>query len=140
METFEIDRAKSSLKILIAEDDLISQKLTATILSKHGHKVTIVSNGRQALEAFDRELFDLILMDVQMPEMDGLEATRLIREKEKERGGRIPIIAMTAHVVAGDRSQCLEAGMDTYAYKPINQSEFLNMIERLVRTADNNQV
>ena len=92
-----------------------------------------MGDGRQVLEALDRENFDLILMDVQMPEMDGLEATRRVREKEASTGGRIPIVAMTAHAMETDMNRCLAAGMDTYVSKPINIDDFYSTIEALAR-------
>jgi CheY-like chemotaxis protein len=94
-------------------------------------KVVITSNGREALEVIDKERIDLILMDVQMPEMDGLEATELIRDREKGNGGHIPIVAMTAHAMKGDRERCLAAGMDNYVSKPITAEELCSVIENL---------
>lgn len=108
-----------SLKILLAEDNIVNQRLAIGLLEKHGHLVHVVSNGRECVERFRADTFDVILMDVQMPEMDGLEATRAIRQIEFERQTRIPIIAMTAHAMAGDRERCIEAGMDDYLSKPI---------------------
>jgi len=105
-------------RILLAEDNLVNQKLAVRIIEKQGHTVAAVRNGRQAVELAEREAFDLILMDISMPEMDGLEATALLREKHKQER-RIPIIAMTAHALMGDREMCLRAGMDGYLAKPI---------------------
>ncbi|MBW1706988.1 MAG: response regulator [Deltaproteobacteria bacterium] len=126
-----IEEARRRLKILLAEDNIVNQKLAVKMLEKRGHRVVVSSNGRKALEAYEREWFDLILMDVQMPEMDGLEATRAIREKEKERGGHIPIVAMTAHAMKGDREKCLSAGMDDYVPKPIKADELFSVVERV---------
>jgi CheY-like chemotaxis protein len=107
------------LRILLAEDSLVNQKLAVGLLKKDNHLVIVANNGREAVHAVLSQPFDLVLMDVQMPEMDGFEATRLIREREKETGGHVPIIAMTAHAMKGDREKCLEAGMDEYISKPI---------------------
>jgi signal transduction histidine kinase/DNA-binding response OmpR family regulator len=124
------------LKILLAEDSLVNQKLATAVLEKRGHAVTVVNNGREALAALDSRPFDLVLMDVQMPEMDGFEATREIRAKEKHTGKHIPIIAMTAHALKGDRERCLEAGMDDYVAKPIHAKELFQAIEALLAPAD----
>jgi signal transduction histidine kinase len=121
-----------SLNILLAEDTLVNQQLLSIILQRGGHVVTVVDNGRDAVAAYDREPFDLILMDVHMPEMDGFEATQAIREKEKTTALRIPIVALTASGQGGDRERCLDAGMDAYLTKPIQALELLGMISRLV--------
>jgi CheY-like chemotaxis protein len=102
------------------------------LLQKAGHEVAVVNNGREALAALAKETFDLVLMDVQMPEMDGLEATAQWRECEKGTGRHMPIIAMTAHAMAGDRERCLEAGMDAYVSKPIQARELWKALEELV--------
>ena len=106
--------AERSLHVLLAEDNAVNQKLAARILEKHGHSVVIAANGREALAAFTREAFDLILMDVQMPLMNGYEASQAIRTQEQGGGGHIPIVALTAHAMKGDREICLQAGMDDY--------------------------
>jgi CheY-like chemotaxis protein/nitrogen-specific signal transduction histidine kinase len=116
------------LRILLAEDSLVNQKLAVALLEKQGHWVTVVNDGREAVAASDREEFDLILMDVQMPVMDGLEACAAIRKREAETGGHIPIIAMTAHALKGDRQRCLDAGMDGYVSKPIRVQELYTAI------------
>jgi signal transduction histidine kinase/ligand-binding sensor domain-containing protein/DNA-binding response OmpR family regulator len=113
------------LRILLAEDNVVNQKVAERLLEKHGHQVTLVLNGRQALAALDQENFDVVLMDVQMPEMDGFEATSAIRAKESRAGSHIPIIAMTAHAMTGDRERCLAAGMDGYVSKPIHPKELM---------------
>ena len=111
------------LSILLAEDGRANQRLARALLERWGHTVTIAENGRIALALWQQERFDLILMDVQMPELDGLEATREIRAHEEVRGGRIPIVAMTARAMKGDRERCLEAGMDDYVAKPVRREE-----------------
>jgi CheY-like chemotaxis protein len=110
---------------LLAEDGLANQKLAVGLLEKWGLGVTVVANGIEAIEAWERSPFDLILMDLQMPEMDGITATKIIREREREKGTHIPIVAMTAHALAGDRERCLESGMDGYVSKPIRRSELV---------------
>ena len=126
------------LKILVAEDTPFNQKFILRLLENWNHQTTLVENGCQALEAFKREPFDIVLMDVQMPEMDGLETTRKIREWESGMGKSefksIPIIALTAHVVKGDRERCLEAGMDEYVSKPIDTDKLFEAIEKLTHT------
>jgi two-component system sensor histidine kinase/response regulator len=112
-------RNQPPLRILLAEDNLVNQKLTIRLLEKRGHTVVVVKTGKEALAAWKGESFDVILMDVQMPEMDGFEATSAIREAERITGGHTPIIAMTAHAMTGDRQRCLTAGMDGYISKPI---------------------
>ncbi len=117
-----------SLRVLLAEDSLMNQKLAVGLLTKWGHTVHVVANGRAAVEAWQRETFDLILMDVQMPEMNGLEATALIRQREAQTGSHIPIIALTAHALQGDRDQCLASGMDSYVPKPLRHLDLLEAI------------
>ncbi len=107
------------LRILLVEDNSVNQLLALRMLEKRGHAVTVVGNGREALDALETGLFDLVFMDVQMPIMDGLEATAAIRAKEKKSGGHVPIVAMTAHAMAGDEERCIAAGMDGYLSKPI---------------------
>ncbi len=127
-----IRESERCLSILLAEDNPVNQKLATRLLQKMGHTVTVAHNGRQAVEAYVRDHYDLILMDVQMPEMDGFEATAAIREREKTQDSKpIPIIAMTAHAMAGDRERCLDAGMDGYVAKPIKMQEIFNAIENL---------
>ncbi len=124
--------ALRGLRVLLAEDSLVNQKLAAALLEKWGHKVTVVDNGRAAIAAAGRQPFDLVLMDVQMPEMDGLEATSIIRDNEKRTGRHVPIVAMTAHALKGDRERCLEMGMDEYVAKPIHAKQLFNVIETLL--------
>ncbi|HKX32636.1 MAG TPA: response regulator, partial [Blastocatellia bacterium] len=116
--------------ILLAEDNAINQKLAVRLLEKRGHSVTVVNNGLEAVAAIEHERFDLILMDVQMPELNGYEATMEIRERERLDGGHIPIIAMTANAMKGDRERCLESGMDAYVSKPIKPEELFAAIEQ----------
>ncbi|PYP89872.1 MAG: hybrid sensor histidine kinase/response regulator [Blastocatellia bacterium AA13] len=120
------------LRILIAEDNEVNQKVAEAILTQHGHTVSLAANGRLAVEAFEREEFDLILMDVQMPEMTGFEAVGAIRRAERASGTHIPIMAMTAHAMQGDRERCLEAGMDGYLSKPIRANDLIRSIEELM--------
>jgi CheY-like chemotaxis protein len=124
------DSMRNKLTILLAEDNVINQKVAVSILEKRGHEVQTVGNGREALQALACERFDVVLMDVQMPEMDGLEATAAIREMEKGTGRRIPIVAMTAHAMKGDRERCLGAGMDDYVSKPVEPKSLNAVIEQ----------
>jgi signal transduction histidine kinase/ActR/RegA family two-component response regulator len=119
-------------RILLAEDNPINQQLARRMLEKQGHYVGLASNGKEAVDAMAAEPFDLILMDVQMPEMSGFEATRLIRDSERTSGSHIPIIAMTAHAMKGDRERCLSAGMDGYLAKPVRAAEVLRMLAEFV--------
>jgi CheY-like chemotaxis protein len=120
----------TGLHILLAEDNRVNQTLAMRLLEKHGHTVVIAVDGRATLAALDRESFDLVLMDVQMPEMDGFEATAVIRAREKDIGGHIPIVAMTARAMSGDREKCITTGMDDYVSKPISLSELSAAIGR----------
>ncbi len=119
------------LDILLAEDNLINQKIAVRLLEKAGHRVRVTGNGKEALAALEREAFDLVLMDVQMPEMGGFEATGIIREREKGSGRHVPVIAMTAHAMKGDRERCLAAGMDDYLAKPVQREELLRVLGTL---------
>jgi CheY-like chemotaxis protein len=114
------------LNVLVAEDNLVNQRVVVRLLEKYGHAVTVAGDGRQALAALDRDRFDLILMDVQMPEMDGFEATKHIRQREG--GHLIPVVAMTAHAMKGDRERCLAAGMDDYVSKPVQRDELVRVL------------
>jgi CheY-like chemotaxis protein len=113
----------AELNILLAEDNLVNQMLMVRLLQKRGHRVTVAANGKIALEQLEREQFDLVLMDVQMPELDGLAAAQEIRRREQLGGRHIPIVALTAHAMSGDRERCLAAGMEGYLTKPINTKE-----------------
>ena len=107
-------------RVLVVEDNLVNQRVAAAVLQKAGHQVVLASDGESAIALLERETFDVILMDVQMPGMDGFQATRVIRESQHSRGARTPIIAMTAHALSGDRERCLQAGMDDYVSKPFD--------------------
>jgi len=124
------------LRILLAEDNAINQKLATILLQKAGYWVETVENGIQALEKIKKERYNAVLMDVQMPEMDGFEATRRIRQWEVEKGGHIPIIAMTAHALKGDRERCIESGMDDYVSKPLQPQALITAIDRWVQPRD----
>ncbi|MDP6038509.1 MAG: response regulator, partial [Candidatus Latescibacteria bacterium] len=106
-----LEESRKALRILLAEDNAVNQRLATRLLEKRGYVVTVVENGQQVLDVLMNESFDAILMDVQMPEMDGLEATQILRERERETDAHLPVVAMTAHAMAGDRERCLEAGM-----------------------------
>ena len=120
-----------TLHILLAEDNPVNQKLAVRLIEKRGHGVVAVNNGREAVERIGRETFDLVLMDISMPEMDGLEATAVIRSKYPSEG-RIPIIAMTGHALIGDREMCLRAGMDGYVSKPITGDDLFSVIDQVL--------
>jgi len=125
-----LEQRKLGLRLLLAEDNSINQKLAVVLLQKAGYSVDAVETGAQALEKVQSNQYSAILMDVQMPEMDGLEATYHIREWEKKMGQHIPIIAMTAHAMQGDRERCLEAGMDDYVSKPLEPKVLFNALDR----------
>jgi signal transduction histidine kinase/CheY-like chemotaxis protein/HPt (histidine-containing phosphotransfer) domain-containing protein len=118
------------LTILLAEDNVVNQRVAAGLLSKRGHRVVVAENGVRALDALARERFDLVLMDVQMPDMGGLEATAAIRTRERDTGGHVRIVAMTAHAMTGDRERCLAAGMDGYLSKPIDPRMLFAAVEQ----------
>jgi CheY-like chemotaxis protein len=117
-----------TLDILLAEDGISNQKLAIGLLENWGHRVTVANNGREAVDLWTERPFDLVLMDVQMPDMDGLEATRIIRHRERQTQQHIPIVAMTAHALKGDREKCLDAGMDGYVSKPVRMQELYDAI------------
>lgn len=123
---------RRAYRILIAEDNLVNQRVAIYMLEKQGHQVTGTMNGEEALAAMEKENFELILMDVQMPKMDGFQATQMIRAKEKETGFHLPIIAMTAHAMKGDREKCLAIGMDDYISKPLNVKQLSETIARVM--------
>ena len=121
----------TGLRILLAEDSPFNQKLALGVLGKRGHAVTVANNGREAVLLAAAHDFDLIFMDIQMPEMDGLDATRNIRAREHETGRRVPVIAMTAQAMKGMRERCLSVGMDDYLVKPVRAREIYDKIETL---------
>lgn len=110
----------------------MNQKLAIALLEKHGHTAIVANNGKEAIEAWASQDVDIVLMDVQMPEVDGFEATHLIRAKEHQTGSHVPIIALTAHAMKGDRERCLQAGMDDYVSKPIHANELFSTIEAVL--------
>ncbi len=118
-----------SIHVLLAEDNPINQRVAMRLLEKRGHRVALAVTGHEVLAWLERQRFDLILMDVQMPDLDGVEATRIIREREKQTGGYTPIVALTAHTMQGDRERCLESGMDSYVNKPIEAAKLLEVVE-----------
>ena len=125
------------MNILLAEDNLINQKFALKALEMKGHNVLVANNGAEAVSLWENEEFELILMDVQMPQMDGLEATRQIRSKEvsKNDGEKTLIVAMTAHAMKGDREKCLDAGMDGYLTKPIRPTRLFSIVDELAKPA-----
>ena len=118
------------LHVLLAEDNAVNQRLAASLLERRGHRVTIAANGREAIAALQRAHVDVVLMDVQMPEMGGFEATAAIRRRERDTGAHLPIVAMTAHAMTGDRERCLQAGMDEYITKPLDSKRLCAIVER----------
>jgi CheY-like chemotaxis protein/HPt (histidine-containing phosphotransfer) domain-containing protein len=124
---------RKGLRILLTEDNPVNQKVARRILEVEGHSIHVAENGREAVEAIRASAFDLVVMDIQMPVMDGYEATAAIREWEKPSGRRIPILALTARALEGDRERCLEAGMDGYVTKPIRARKLLDAIDELTR-------
>ncbi len=129
--TVESQEPAKVLEVLLAEDSPVNQRVATAMLERWGHRVAVASNGRQAIAMFTKKAFDLVLMDVQMPEMDGLDATRSIRHHEEATGGHVPIVALTAHAMKGDRQRCLSAGMDAYVTKPIRSKELLRVITQV---------
>ena len=121
---------QTGLHILVAEDNAVNQRVVGRLLEKRGNCVTVVNNGREALAALDRDSFDLVLMDIQMPEMDGLEATTRLRAREQASGGHLPVLALTAYAMKGDQERCMQAGMDGYVSKPVRPEELFAAIEQ----------
>lgn len=124
---------ETRLRLLLTEDNAVNQKVATRLLEKRGHGVVVARNGREALQFLQDQRFDVVLMDVQMPDMDGFEATRIIRDNERQSGRHIPIVAMTAHAMKGDRERCLEVGMDAYVSKPLRPRELIDTVESLAR-------
>jgi CheY-like chemotaxis protein len=122
---------RRKLRILLAEDNAFNEMVAVSLLEKRGHSVKVVGNGQAAVEAVEKGTYDLVLMDVQMPEMDGLQATMAIRQREGTAGGHVPIVAMTARAMKGDREMCLKAGMDGYVSKPLRSAKLFESIESL---------
>jgi CheY-like chemotaxis protein len=131
----ELDSASGivfeQLEILLAEDNRVNQKLAVALLEKIGHQIEVANNGREAVELYRKKAFDLVLMDVQMPEVDGYQATQQIRQIQLQAGKRVPIVALTAHASPADRQRCLASGMDEYLAKPIRAGDLYTLIESL---------
>jgi len=125
-------RAQRPLRILLAEDNKINQTVAVAMLEKLGHTAILANNGLEVLQALEEDGFDLVLMDIQMPEMSGFEATEAIRQQEREKGGHIPIVGLTAYAMKGDRERCLAAGMDAYIPKPLRQQNLVETIDEVV--------
>jgi CheY-like chemotaxis protein len=132
---YTVADGRPTARILLVEDTPVNQRLGQALLGKRGYHVSLAADGLEALAAFDRERFDLILMDMQMPNMDGLEATRRIRDRELTGDRRIPIIALTANAMQSDRERCLAAGMDDFVAKPFRADEMFAVIEKYLATA-----
>jgi len=125
-----------ALHVLLAEDGPVNQEVAVGLLELKGHRVEVANNGREALEALKRQTFDVVLMDVEMPEMDGLEATAAIRRQERATGGHVPILAMTAHAMKGFQERCTEAGMDGYVSKPVRSAELFGALDAVLAGLD----
>jgi CheY-like chemotaxis protein len=133
---YTLREGRMPLRILLAEDNLVNQKLASRLLENQGHMVVVAADGAQALGSLEKQSFDLILMDAQMPVMDGFECTAAIRRLEQNTRAHIPIIAMTAHAMLGDRQRCLQAGMDGYIAKPVHAHELFETIETVLAHAE----
>jgi CheY-like chemotaxis protein len=132
-------QAFEKVRILLAEDNVVNQKVAQGILKKIGYNITIAKNGREVVSAYQKDYWDLILMDCQMPEMDGFEATEAIRKMEKDSGYHIPIIALTANAMQGDEQKCIRAGMDDYLAKPIQKEQLSRVIAYHLRLSEQSQ-
>ncbi len=124
------DKVEHPLHVLLAEDNPVNQQLALELLQMRGHNVRIAENGKEVLSALEREPFDVILMDLQMPVMDGFQTTAAVRERERKTGAHIPIIAITGSAMQGDRQRCLDAGMDGYLCKPIRSRKLFETVEQ----------
>jgi CheY-like chemotaxis protein len=129
----EGEQSAKNLRVLLAEDNPVNQKFAVRVLTGAGHEVIVANNGREAVDHSGATDFDVVLMDVQMPEMDGLDATRAIRTRESGGARRTPIIAMTANAMKGDREMCLDAGMDGYVPKPVKRDVLFAEIDRVLK-------
>jgi CheY-like chemotaxis protein len=118
------------MRILLVEDNAVNQRVAGRLLEKRGHRVVLAGNGHEALQALEQEAYDLVLMDVQMPDMDGLEATAKIREKERHTSRHQPVVALTARAMKGDLEHCMSAGMDGYLAKPIRPQELDQLLDK----------
>jgi|SRR5262245_48386126 len=127
-----VSGAADRWRVLVVEDVPSQQKLLVTVLKKAGHLVSSADSGQQALELYHQQSFDIILMDVQMPGMSGLDAMRAIRDSEKVTGAHVAIVAITAHALGGDKERCLEAGADSYMRKPVRLVELMGLLKQLV--------
>jgi CheY-like chemotaxis protein len=127
------------IKVLVVEDNIVNQRVAVRMLEKHGCRVDVVANGQEAVDTTAGIAYDCIFMDCQMPEMDGFEATARIRQREMQTGQHVPIIAMTANAMLGDREQCLEAGMDDYVSKPVKSAELMAILQRWIHPASHAQ-
>jgi len=128
-------KSNQDIHILVAEDNQVNQKIVMRTLEKFQYTLSVANDGEEALEQWKNNPVDLILMDVQMPKMDGLQATQAIRELEKGTGKRVPIIALTAHAMKGDKERCLEAGMDDYLQKPVNPNILKERVIQIIRSS-----
>jgi CheY-like chemotaxis protein len=124
----------ANMNILLVEDNIINQKLAIRLLEKMGHRIEVANDGNEAVQKYQEKNYDLIFMDIQMPNLDGLEATSIIRRMELGLDKHIPIVALTAHAMKGDREQCLSAGMDDYLSKPIHVEELKQVVEKYKRS------
>jgi two-component system sensor histidine kinase/response regulator len=127
--------AARNLRVLLVEDNVVNQRVACSLLERQGHAVVVAENGRLALEALESADFDVVLMDVQMPVMDGLTATAAIRKREAGTGRHLPIVALTANALKGDRERCLDAGMDGYVAKPFHFDSLLREVEQVLAAA-----
>ncbi|MDA0745180.1 MAG: response regulator [bacterium] len=132
MEKPSLQENQRPLHILLAEDNAVNQRLAVGLLENRSHRVRVASNGQEALDVLEAEHFDLVIMDVQMPDVDGFEATARIREREQITGGHVPIIAMTAYAMKGDQERCLASGMDAYVSKPVQAQELFRAIDTVL--------